>query len=121
MHVELVSDESKIFDGSSAEFVCRIEVEAGSYKQVGNVFHGNVAGPGGMAVRGAGGLHGDGVVGLGPEVEETGVGEARVHGAEVVNGEGGLGEGEDRGEAKACVGVVQVAGDEDGVRLDRLK
>jgi hypothetical protein len=32
-----------------------------------------------------------------------------VRGAEVVNGEGGLGEGEDRGETKACVGVVRVA------------
>ena len=45
MHIELVLDVVKIFLGSSTEFVGRIEVEAGSDKQVGKVFRGNVAGP----------------------------------------------------------------------------
>jgi hypothetical protein len=49
------------------------------------------------------------------------VGEARVRGAEIVNGQGGLGEGEDRGKPEACVGVVGVAEGEDGVGLNWFK
>ncbi len=45
MHIELVLDVVKIFLGSSTEFIGRIEVEAGSDKQVGKVFRGHVAGP----------------------------------------------------------------------------
>ncbi len=45
MHEELILDVVDIFQGSSTEFICRIEVEAGSYKQVWKVFRGNVAGP----------------------------------------------------------------------------
>ncbi len=93
VHVELVLDMVKIFEGSGTEFVGRVEVDVGSNEQVGEVFRGYVAGPGGVVARGAGGLHGDGVVSLGPEVQGTGVGEARVRGAEVVDGEGGLGDG----------------------------
>jgi hypothetical protein len=68
VHVELVLGVVTIFDGASTEFVCRVEVKAGSNEQVGKVFRGNVAGPGDVVTRGAGGFHGDGVVGLGPEV-----------------------------------------------------
>ena len=45
VHIKFVLDVVKIFLGSSTEFVGRIEVEAGSDKQVGKVFRGNVAGP----------------------------------------------------------------------------
>ncbi len=58
---------------------------------------------------------------MGPEVEETGVGETRFCGAEVVDGKSGLGDGEDRGETKACVRGVGVAEGEDGLGLDRFE
>ena len=70
---------------------------------------------------GAGSLHGEGVIRLGPEVEETRVREARFCGAEIVDREGGFGEGDDRGEAEASVRVVGIAEGEDGVGCDRFE
>ena len=58
---------------------------------------------------------------MGPEVEESGVGETRLCGAEVVDGKSGLGDGEDRGETKACIRFVGVAEGEDRLGLDRFE
>jgi hypothetical protein len=42
-------------------------------------------------------------------VDETSVGEARFRGAKVVDGVGGLCEGDDLGKTEASAGVVRVA------------
>ncbi len=44
--------------------------------------------------------------------------EARFRSAEIVDREGGFGEGDDRGETEASVSVVGIAEGEDGVGFD---